>query len=99
MYDRTNVYEKHIKKKAIELNELCKSLGVVSFMSFCVNDDNHNTEYKNFIYGSTSNGIKLSDDQIRGHINVANGFQTVPPNETIDFDSYIACDDYVDEAD
>lgn len=89
MYDRVNVYEKHIKKKAMELNELCQSLGIVSFMSFCVYDDNQNTEYKNFIYGSASNGIKLSDDQIRGHINVANGFQTVPPGETLDFDEYI----------
>ena len=53
MYNRQDVFKKHIQKKAEELNELCKQLGVVSFMSFAVKDCDNETEYKNYIYGST----------------------------------------------
>ena len=89
MYNRQDVFKKHIQKKAEELNELCKQLGVVSFMSFAVKDYDNETEYKNYIYGSTSNGIRLSNDQIRGHVNVSTGFQTVPPGDNIDADDYM----------
>lgn len=51
MYNRQDVFKKHIQKKAEELNELCKQLGVVSFMSFAVKDCDNETEYKNYIYG------------------------------------------------
>ena len=86
MYNRQEVFKKHIQKKAEELNDLCKTLGVVSFMSFAVKDNGVSTDYKNYIYGSAANGIRLSDDQMRGHVNVANGFQTVPPGDNIDAD-------------
>lgn len=95
MYDRREVFKKHIQKKAEEINELCKSLGIVSFMSFAVKDDEKETEYKNYVYGSASNKIRLANDQIRGHINVANGFQTVPPGDDTDSDDYMSdIDDY-----
>lgn len=89
MYNRQDVFKKHIQKKAEEVNDLCKTLGVVSFMSFAVKDNGVSTDYKNYIYGSTSNGIRLSNDQIRGHVNVSNGFQTVPPGDNIDADDYM----------
>lgn len=90
MYDRQEVFKKHIQKKAAELNELCKTLGIASFMSFCIKDDGKETTYKNYIYGSTSNGIRLTNDQIRGHVNVANGFLTVPPEGGTDIDDYMS---------
>lgn len=86
MYDRQEVYEKHVKKKAKELDELCKTLGISAFMSFCVKDDKTNTEYHNFINGSISNGVYLTDDQITKHVNVANGFMVIPPENTDSFD-------------
>ena len=55
MYDKQEVFKKHVQKKADELNDLCKSLGIVSFMSFAVKDDGKTTDYKNYIYGSASN--------------------------------------------
>lgn len=88
MYDRQELFKKHIQKKAEELNDLCKTFGIASFMSFCIKDNDKKTDYKNYIYGSSSNGIRLSDDQIRGHINVSNGFQTIPPSNDSDLDSY-----------
>ena len=94
MYNRQDVFKKHIQKKAEELNELCKQLGVVSFMSFAVKDCDNETEYKNYIYGSASNGIHLNVDHIRHHVNVANGFMTVPPADNPDLDNYI--DDIID---
>ena len=90
MYDKQEVFKKHIQKKADELTDLCKSLGIVSFMSFAVKDDGKTTDYKNYIYGSASNRIMLADDQIRGHVNVANGFQTVPPGDDTDSDEYMS---------
>ena len=97
MYNRQDVFKKHIQKKAEELNELCKQLGVVSFMSFAVKDCDNETEYKNYIYGSTSNGIRLNVDHIGHHVNVANGFMTVPPADNPDLDNYM--DDIDDEND
>lgn len=76
---------------------MCKQLGVVSFMSFAVKDCGNETEYKNYIYGSTSNGIRLNVDHIRHHVNVANGFMTVPPADNPDLDNYM--DDIDDEND
>lgn len=97
MYDRQEVFKNHIQKKAEEINNLCKSLGITSFMSFCVKDDGVNTDYQNYVYGSTSSGIHLADDQIRGHINVANGFMTIPPGDNMDMDEYLDDnDDYED---
>ena len=84
MYNRQDVFKKHIQKKAEELNELCKQLGVVSFMSFAVKDCDNETEYKNV-------------DHIRHHVNVANGFMTVPPADNPDLDNYM--DDIDDEND
>ncbi len=92
MYDKQQVFKTHIKKKAEELNELCKTLGVASFMTFCVKDDGVNTTYQNYIYGSASNKIKLVDDQICRHVNVSNGFTTLPPDGNLDIDDYMGED-------
>ena len=89
MYDRQEVFKKQIQKKAEELNDICKSLGIVSFMSFCIKDDGEKTTYQNYMHGSVSNGIRLTEDQIRGHINVANGFATIPPDNGADIDDYM----------
>lgn len=89
MYDRTEIYKKHIEQKAIELNEMCKAYGVAMFMSFCVKDDGTKTDYQNFVNGSASNGFKFVDDRLRRHINVANGFETVPPDEETSIDDYM----------
>lgn len=90
MYDRTEIYKKHIEQKAMELTEVCKTYGVAAFMTFCVKDDGTQTEYKNFVNGSVSNGFKFADDRLRRHINVANGFETVPPDEEISIDDYMS---------
>lgn len=89
MYDRTEIYRRHIEQVALELDEVCKAHGVAYFMSFCVLDDGMNTEYKNFVNGSVSNGFRFTDDRLRRHINVANGFETVPPDEEISIDEYM----------
>lgn len=87
MYNKEEEFET-IRKMADELNDQCRRLKIISFMSFCLKDDGHHTYYKNYIYGSSSNGVRLSEDQISGHINVANGFDTIPQDESPDLDSY-----------
>lgn len=67
------------------------------------------TDYKNYIYGSASNRITLTDDQIRGHVNVANRIPDSTCLEMISdsdeymsdlndgYDSYDGYDDYEDD--
>lgn len=88
MYNREEIYKKHIKEKVEEINDLCKSFGIVHFMSFCLQDDDKDTKYENFICGSSSNGVSLKKDYIRGYINVSNGFDTVPPSASINENDY-----------
>lgn len=88
MYDRKDAFEKSVEGRAEELIDVCGKLGISSFMTFCVGDDGKKTSYKNYMYGSASNGIHLTDDQITRHVNVANGFYTVPPFGDPDLDSY-----------
>lgn len=91
MYNKKDVFKEKIEKKANDLNELCRTFGIPAFMTFALYDNprTKKTEYKNYISGSASNRIKLTDDQLARHINVANGFNTTPPNDNIDIDSYM----------
>ena len=94
MYNREEAFEKYIRKKAEELLDLCGQHGIPTFMTFCVRDEGKGTNYenydnyKNYMYGSASNGIRLNDDQILRHVNVANGFTTSPPGNNEDLDNY-----------
>lgn len=86
MYNKKEIFEKEIEQKASELYHLCQRKGVVCFMSFCISDNEKETKYQNYMFGSRSNNIRLTDDQIRHHINVANGFETIPPNASLSSD-------------
>ena len=79
MDSKVDIFNEHIKEKAEELKDACVVFGVPFFLSICIDDSDKKTTYKNYMNGSVSNGIKLHDDQIKKHINVANGFYTVPP--------------------
>lgn len=84
MYTREEAFEHSVQAKAEEVINLCTRLGISTFMSFALRDDGKTTTYKNYMYGSLSNGIRLTDDQIRRHVNVANGFWTIPPTSEVD---------------
>ena len=80
MENKNIIFDEKIKPKIDEINQICSVYGVPYFASFCLLDSKEGTIYENYMYGSISNGIHLKDDQIRKHINVANGFYTVPPH-------------------
>ena len=80
MENKGTIFNEKIKPKMDELNQICAVYSLPYFASFCISDGKEGTTYENYMYGSISNGIHLRDDQIRKHINVANGFYTVPPH-------------------
>lgn len=89
MYDKKDLFASRFQSKAEELAALCTQSGVPCFMTFCVYDDGRHTEYKNYISGSASNGIRLAEDHICNHVNVANGFRTVAPYDDFDEEAYM----------
>lgn len=83
--EKINLSEESITKidsKLKELLELCQIYKVPMFASVAVKNDETGTEYKNITYGTSSNFIQLTDDQIKRHILVANGFCTVPQRDS-----------------
>ena len=80
-FNNTKFFDKIISDKAQEIKKLCEDAKIPFFMCFCVENNEKTTKYKNYIFGAVSAGIRLTDDRITGHINVANGFKTVPSSE------------------
>lgn len=84
MNSKVKVFNEYVREKIEEVNALCDMYGIPFFASFCIDDNKETSVYENYMFGSTSNGIQLKDDRIRKHINVANGFYTVPPHASKD---------------
>ena len=101
MVNVKNIFEEELRKRVEGIINTCSMYGIPCFMTFCVSDsEEEGSEFRNFIYGSVSNGIKLQDDQIAKHINVANGFETIPPQATPDFGMFDNLSDpYMDDDD
>ena len=78
--------KKDIDKKLEELLELCRIHRVPMFSCVVIGNTPEKTEYNNITYNSASHNIELTDDQIRKHILVADGFDVIPPRETLTID-------------
>lgn len=63
--------------------EACQMYRIPCFLSAAVKNENGKTEYKNILYGSKSNNIRLYEDQIESHVLISNGFVAVPKRETL----------------
>lgn len=84
MFDYKNEYESQIEPLLERLTRFCAVHRIPFFCSVCIKEDGKHTEYRNSINGTVSQGIKLSDDQILKHINVANGFDTILKRESLE---------------
>lgn len=66
-----------VEKKLQDVLSICQIYRIPFFATFAASD----SEWKNYAYSATANNIPLSDDQIRRHMLVANGFEVVPKRE------------------
>ena len=88
MYDKTKEYEEYLKPLTDQIRSFCLLQRIPMFLSIAVKDDGSKTEYRNEVNGAFSNGITLSDDRIGKHINVSNGFETVPKRNSSGFEAF-----------
>lgn len=77
VYLKKDFYEEKIKNKVKDIEEICKVEKIPYFMTFAISNDNNKTEYATSTSGIDINA-PLSDDKIVRHINVMNGFSTIP---------------------
>lgn len=85
-FDKSDIYEKVIKEKITELKKLCNQERMPMFIAVCTENSKDGTHYEADIVGSYSSNIILKEDLIPKFINVFNGFDTVPPEETIEIE-------------
>lgn len=88
MFDRKNDFKEHVLPLVEQINRICSFFKIPYFYTFCVEDDGKNTTYYNSVGGSVSAGIQLTEDQIVKHLNVANGFDTIPQRSSANFDDF-----------
>lgn len=77
-FDKTKVYEEQISELVERLRIVCNREQMPMFLTVCVANDKNETSYKNEMVGTKSSGLMLTDDKIIRHVNVLNGFHTVP---------------------
>lgn len=85
-FDKKDIYENEIAEKVTELVQLCNKERMPMFITVCVKNDKHGTEYINDMFAAASNGIKLQKDVIPDHVNVMNGFKTSPPVDVVELE-------------
>lgn len=83
-YNKNKIYKEKIKEQVDNLILTCRTEGVPCFISVAVSNKDMETEYISESITPNSLGINLHDDRISDHINVLNGFKTVPFTELYD---------------
>lgn len=86
-FDYTKDYEEEVAPIIAELRRVCSENRMPMFVSVCVKNDNSGTVYKNEMISAVSSGIVLKEDHMVNHVNVMNGFATVPSLENEKFDA------------
>lgn len=66
------------------LLEICQIYKTPMFASVVIGNTEEGTEYNNIVYGASSHKIDLTENKIEKHILVANGFNVVPPRDSVD---------------
>lgn len=77
-YNKNKEYNTDIKPLVQELALKCRIANIPCFITVAVTNTENETEYINEAVTPYSVGLKLTDDKIVDHINVFNGFRTVP---------------------
>lgn len=83
-FNKKKGYEQNIKEKVDALILECRKEQVPCFISVAVANNEKETVYNNLAVTPNFLNMNLSDDKIADHINVMNGFKTVPYTELYD---------------
>lgn len=78
-FDKTKEFENKIEPMIRELIKTCKFYEVPLFVTACTKSEKEKTSYRNFHVSTAINNQNLTDDQIRKHILIANGFDAIQP--------------------
>ena len=82
----TTTEKKELEKILDELLLFCQIHKTPMFCTVAVKNNEKETEYSNITYGTASHVIPLTQDNIRKHILIANGFDAVPIRENLTLD-------------
>lgn len=96
-YDKTEWYNTVIKPQINELKKLCLVENVPFFTCFAVQNTEEATSYKYDGILTGSNDITLTNDLLEKHLCVANGFNVVPKGSSIDLETDIEIQGYLEE--
>ncbi len=86
-----NPHQEDLKKIKAMLNEVllsCQICNIPFYAAIAEADDGKSTSYARYVHSAGANHISLSDDQIRKHILIANGFEPVPMREKQSFEPF-----------
>ncbi len=70
-----------VKEKLKDVLMCCQIYRIPFFAAIAESDNGEKTEYANFIHSAGANNIPLTEDHIRKHMLIANGFEPVPIRE------------------
>lgn len=82
----SEVYDKKIKPLVEEINEICISEKIPYFATFVISDKEGKTEYETYRLTPGVAEVKINDDRITKMLNVANGFDTIPPHKMLELE-------------
>ena len=83
-FDKTKEFESKIEPIIRELIKMCKFYEVPLFVTACTKSKKEKTSYRNFHVSTAINNQNLTDDQIRKHVLIANGFEAMQPGTCIE---------------
>lgn len=83
MFNEKIIYENEIRPLLQQVQRICRIHSLPFFSTCCYADQDRKSYYTRTLVSPEALGIHLSDDQIVRHINVANGFETVPASNPV----------------
>lgn len=83
----TEAETKNIASKLRALKETAQMYGVPMFASVVISNDESNTGYLRAVNSAQSHAVFLTNDEIRRHMLVANGFDVTPPRNVTAIDA------------
>lgn len=86
VFDKTDIYENEVLPIVEHLRMVCSKNEIPMFLTIAVKNDDNGTVYKNEMISAVSAGIHLKNEHLVNHVNVMNGFDTVPKKEFDTFD-------------
>lgn len=97
--DKKDVFMKEVAPLLEDALVKCLQYRIPFFATCCYEDLEGQSSYRRYLVSPGSLGISLADDQIRRHINVSNGFDTIPQNQSFISNTFetFGQEDYGDE--